>query len=170
MSRIRFLSSIILPVLVILLVSGGVAIALGVDLPNIPAGENDVLPLPDKFLFSINSAQAPVSYFTEPVAVDVAPDGSVYVVDQQNHRLQHFAADGTFLETWGSLGGEDGQFLRPSGIAVAPDGTVYVADGGNNRIQYFNANGKLLGMWGQEGTDDGHFNSPSGLALSPDGS
>ena len=64
----------------------------------------------------------------------VAPDGTVYVADSSNSRIQRFSATGTFLGKWGSPGSGDGQFYRPEGVAVAPDGTVYVADISNSSL------------------------------------
>ena len=95
-------------------------------------------PLPDKFLFAIG-AQAPVGQFNYPYGVAVAPEGTVYVADTHNHRIQRFSASGQFLGKWGSYGSGDGQFYGSSGVAVAPDGTVYVADTWNHRIQAFGA-------------------------------
>jgi len=63
--------------------------------------------LPDKFLFAIG-AQAPVGQFNRPCGVAVALDGTVYVADTSNHRIQRFSASGEFLGKWGSEGSGDG--------------------------------------------------------------
>jgi len=120
------------------------------------------------FLFSIG-AQAPVGQFNYPEGVAVAPDGSVYVIDSENCRIQRFSATGTFLNAWGSCGSEEGKFSHPYGVAVAPDGTVYVADTSNHRIQRFSATGTFLGKWGSRGSGDGQFYWPASVAVAPDG-
>jgi sugar lactone lactonase YvrE len=139
-------------------------------------------PLPDKFLFAIGRIQAPVGQFASPSDVAVAPDGTVYVADSGNHRIQRFSATGQFLGTWGSWGNDEGQFgyrmyyasagtlgPGPSGVAVAPDGTVYVADKFNHRIQRFSPTGQFLGQWGSSGSGDGQLHLPEGVAVAPDG-
>jgi len=101
--------------------------------------------------------------------VAIGPDGNVYVVDSDNHRVQVFDASGFPLRQWGSncnlatgsgcidpdgdgpLAYGDGQFQEPWGIAVGADGRVYVADTWNHRIQVFDANGGFLTKWGQYG-------------------
>jgi len=120
------------------------------------------------FQFAIG-AQAPIGQFYDPRSVAVAPDGTVYVADTYNHRIQRFSASGAFLGTWGARGSGDGQFDSPHGVAVAPDGTVYVADTLNHRIQRFSADGTFLGKWGSEGSGDGRFEYPEGVAVAPDG-
>jgi len=67
------------------------------------------------------------------VATDKA--GNVFVADFYNDRIQKFAADGTFLSSFGSTGSGPGQFLYPIAIAVGGDGSIFIADYGNNRIQ-----------------------------------
>jgi tripartite motif-containing protein 71 len=121
------------------------------------------------FQFAVG-AQAPVGQFNNPSGVAVAPDGTVYVADSDNHRIQRFSAAGELLGAWGSPGTGDGQFSSPRSVAVAPDGTVYVADTGNHRIQRFSAIGTFLGTWGSAGLlIDGQFWYPSDVAVTSDG-
>ena len=75
--------------------------------------------------------------FISPNAVAVASDGSVYVADSDNQRIQKFTSEGVFVSKWGTEGRGDGQFYMPRGVAVAADGSVYVADTWNHRIQKF---------------------------------
>ncbi len=98
--------------------------------------------------------------FLNPHGLALAPDGSLYVADTDNHRIQHLSPDGEVISTWGSYGDielnthEEGTFNKPFGVGVAPDGTVYVADTWNHRIQYFTAEGEFLDMFGSFGQGD----------------
>lgn len=118
--------------------------------------------------------------FERQRGVAIAPDGSVYVADTFNHRIQKFDANGRHLLTFGRFGRfEDGSGLQggtlnePWGVGVGPDGSVYVADTWNNRIQKFDANGRFLTMWGKGvPSQDGAFDSfygPRAVAISLDG-
>jgi uncharacterized protein (TIGR03663 family) len=107
------------------------------------------------------TAGADTGQFNAPRSVAAAPDGSVYVADSRNHRIQKFDSNGQLLLTWGTYGASaNGQIAPPStfnepwGVAVGPDGSVYVADTWNHRIQKFDANGKFLLTWGHEGQGD----------------
>ena len=84
----------------------------------------------------------------------MSPNGSVYVSDYDNHRIQKFTSAGMFLTKWGTEGTGDGQFCGPKGVAVAPDGSVYVSDNDNHRIQKFTSAGVFLTKWGTEGSGD----------------
>lgn len=69
----------------------------------------------------------------------IAPlaDGSVWIANAENNRIQHFAADGSLLSQFGSRGTGPGQFKNPQDIAVDADGSIWVADTNNHRIQKF---------------------------------
>jgi DNA-binding beta-propeller fold protein YncE len=75
-------------------------------------------------------------------AIAFAPDGSFYVADVGNYRVEKFDKNRKFVRAWGSFGTDNGQFVSPKGIAT--DGTtVYVADD-PTRMQAFDADGGFL--------------------------
>lgn len=89
-------------------------------------------------------------------AIAFAPDGSFYVADIGNRRVQKFSAARKYLLQWGSFGAGDGQFAEPSGIAT--DGTtVYVVDDDRGDIQAFDGRGKFLRTEGEITTNAGIF-------------
>ena len=116
--------------------------------------------------------------FQSPRSVAVARDGSLYIVDSMNNRIQHLNQDGEVMHVWGNRAdlsqGEapGGTFNEPWGIAIAPDGSVYVADTWNYRIQKFTANGTFITMWGffgQAADGPDAFYGPRGLAVDAQG-
>ncbi len=98
-----------------------------------------------------------------------APDGSFYVVDSGNRRVQHFSEDREFLRLWGEFGPEDGQFVKPIGLTVDSAGHVFVIDEAREDIQKFDAGGTHLLTFGGPGSEPGRLDFPGWITLGPDG-
>ncbi len=94
----------------------------------------------------------------------VAPDGTVYTLENGNDRVQHFDADGVRLGGWGSTGSGAGQFAQPEGLTVASSGEVAVVDGFLNKVERYSPDGTLNLGWGTFGTGPGQFGNPEGVA------
>lgn len=105
--------------------------------------------------------------FSLPHTICVAKNGTVYVADRQNYRIQLFTPDGEFIEEWTD-------FHRPTGMYIGQDDLLYITElkCDNPRVPHplpprFNIltlEGELLARWG---TDDlektGNFYAPHGL-------
>lgn len=109
--------------------------------------------------------------FNLPIQIATSPDGTVYVVDGGNFRVQSFTPSGEFISTFGSAGRYSGNFSRPKGIATDSDNNVYVGDTAFANFQIFNKNGELLLFIGNRGNRGGPgiFMLPSGLEVDEDG-
>lgn len=114
-----------------------------------------------------------------PRNMAVAPDGTIFVLDSGNQRVQAFAPDGALLHEFGRPGSGPGEFSAdgqgPWGIA-ADEEFVYVADTWNHRVQKFTHTGEFVSSFGQAGDISqapdqglGLFFGPRDIALLDDG-
>ncbi|MDO9085378.1 MAG: glycosyltransferase family 39 protein [Anaerolineaceae bacterium] len=119
----------------------------------------------------ILSGDAPPGTFNEPWGIAIGPDGSVYVTDTWNHRVQKFTAEGIFVTMWGYFGAaEDPEgFWGPRGIIVDEENRVYISDTGNKRIAIFDSSGNFISQFGEAGFDIGQLDEPVGLAMGLNG-
>jgi DNA-binding beta-propeller fold protein YncE len=94
-----------------------------------------------------------------------APDGTFYVADPGNVRIQQFAPDRSFVRAWGREETLHAPFVMPGAVAVGPDGAVYVSDEDRMDITKFSADGQFLTTIGSYGQQSGQLRAPGGLAV-----
>jgi DNA-binding beta-propeller fold protein YncE len=103
-----------------------------------------------------------------PTGLAIGPDGSVYVSEMTNFRIQQFTADGEFVRTFGSVGTGFGQFARPKGIAVDREGRVYVVDSAFQNVQIFDAAANVLMFFGGPSDQRDSFSLPTAVKIDYD--
>ena len=101
------------------------------------------------------------------IAMDSAT--TLYVSDEQLHRVSAFDRAGTFLGSWGSPGTSEGELNGPSGLAFDPDDNLYVVDSLNHRVQKFTKDGAFLNAFGSQGSGEGQLDMPWGICLDREG-
>jgi NHL repeat len=99
------------------------------------------------------------------VAVDAS--NNVYVADTNNHRIQMFTGDGTFLGKWGTEGTGNSQFEFPGEVATHFF-DVYVGDLNNSRVQKFGPTTSITHTITATAGPGGQI-TPSGTVLVGDG-
>lgn len=103
--------------------------------------------------------------FNAPTAVAVGPDGSIFVVDTLNHRVQILTAEGKFVRAFGKAGDAPGYFARPKAVAVDGQGNIHVVDALFDNVQVFDHQGRLLMAYAESGHEPGRLWLPAGIAI-----
>jgi DNA-binding beta-propeller fold protein YncE len=120
-------------------------------------------------LSSFGSPGSSAGRFESPGDLDIAPDGSLYVPDFFNNRIDVFSAQGEFRFAFGedvSPGGDDlctvdtrckagvestraGSLNNVNSLVIGPGGEVYVADDVANRVSVFSSQGEFQLAFGK---------------------
>lgn len=129
------------------------------------AGCDKTLAQEPKVLDSFGRTGRGQCQFIYPRAIDIAPDGSLYVIDKTG-RIQHLTNKGEFLSVIRMPKVDAG---LPTGIAVGPGGNIYVADTHCYRVIVLSPSGQTLFEFGRYGAEEGCFIFPTDVAFAPDG-
>jgi sugar lactone lactonase YvrE len=79
-----------------------------------------------------------------PIDLAVTNDGTVYVTDSDNHRIQIFKNNGEYIGKFGEFGDKKNEFDYPVGVAVNSKNEVFVAELNNMRISVYDKKGKFI--------------------------
>ncbi|OAA29057.1 serine/threonine protein kinase [Frankia sp. EI5c] len=149
--------------------------------------------------FAGDGGPATAAALDSPASVAVAPDGTLFIADKDNHRIRRVSVDGIITTIAGQdapgFAGEvsdDGLLFAgddlpavnakldyPNTVLLTADGSLLIADGENNRIRRISPDGIISTIAGTGGSgftgDDGpataaSFSYPCALARGPDGS
>lgn len=124
-----------------------------------------------ELLAKFGSAGSEAGQLKEPTAISYSPiNGSLWVVDTGNSRLEQWSSSYAFLRQITKTGTVP-RFERPVAIDVDSAGKLWVADQVENRIQKFSESGEFLLKFGSGGSEEGKFtfSAPMGLAVEAKG-
>ena len=84
------------------------------------------------------------NHFHLPHSLIADREGTIYVCDRENNRIQVFDADGRFITMWTDL-------RRPLDISMDRDGILYISEGGvsglSPRISLMDRQGHVVARW-----------------------
>jgi len=138
--------------------------------------------------YSGDGGAAKTARLNVPYNMAIAPDGSLYFVDTENHRVRRIDSEGVITTVAGTgvsgYSGDGGDALSarlsgPWGVALGVDGSLYIADAYNHRIRHVDPQGiiRTVAGTGVEGySGDGgpatqaRLNRPLEVLVGEDGS
>lgn len=126
------------------------------------------------------SSQGPGSglgQLNSPTGIAIGKDGTIYVLNAANGRVDRYDSNGMFLGIWSgrldsALQLSWNGFQGGGGLKVGPDGLIYIADTWNHAVIVVSADGTVVRILGNRGVatdigDDGKLTDQPGLFFGP---
>ncbi len=85
--------------------------------------------------------------FLKPSGIASAADGSSYIADSLNSRIEKFDSYLDFVRAFGKRGSGPGEINNPTGVTTDEAGDIYVTDGSNHKLLKFDAEGNFINEW-----------------------
>lgn len=152
--------------------SGGLAVSkkLGVFASDTPGSRLQHFSLEGRWQSNIGEAQgffdskAKEGRMSRPTGVAINDEGTVYVADTGNRRIDAFSPDGVFVF---SIGPKVGEFELQEPVALAWDraGFLFFVDKALKKVFKVEPSGAFLAAWGEDGDGPGQFKSPVSIAF-----
>lgn len=103
-----------------------------------------------------------------PNGLDVAENGTVYVADSNNNRVQALSPKGEPLWVTGARVSElaeesDNPFALPRSVTVLNDDSLIVVDAFAFSLIEIGPDGEIGATWGERGVEPGQFNFPNSI-------
>ncbi|MCI0434174.1 MAG: 6-bladed beta-propeller [Gemmatimonadetes bacterium] len=137
--------------------TGTVTDSAGVSIVSNPAASEWISGAPPAIEEELRIGTAggdPNYQFAQIVALDVAADGSIYVLDQQAATVRVYDGAGQFVREFGRKGSGPGELTQGiMGLMLGPGGTILVPDPLAQRITIFNSDGSPAGEFAMSFTD-----------------
>lgn len=119
-----------------------------------------------KTISTIGTSGAEEGQMHRPSHLTLGKEGSIYVNDSFNFRVQKFTPDGQLEKIFGYQGDTLGGFARPKGIAVDNDGYLYAVDTAFENVQIFDQESTyLLLFFGGYGPEPGSMYLPTSVHI-----
>jgi DNA-binding beta-propeller fold protein YncE len=118
-----------------------------------------------EFLRAVGSFGNLLGQMNEPVGISQGPNGSIFLADTWNGRVQEFTPDFFALNDWPVDAWSGTSINNKPYSAVDSAGRVYVTDPEGYRVLVFNGDGTYLARFGSYGTGTNNFGLPNGIAI-----
>ena len=113
-----------------------------------------------EFLGTFGQKGSDVGQFNGPWAINISPEGKVYVSDTENSCIQVFHSDWTLSHIIDGKVSGDGSFNRPFGVAFGMSSDVHVTAHNSNSVTVFTPSGQFVRKY-----DQTHLSTPLGIAI-----
>jgi len=106
---------------------------------------------------------------SNPEGVSVDSEGSIYIADTGNNRIQKFSSSGKFIKLYGGFGWTNEQFDQPVSIYAQSGLDIFVADKNNHRILRFDRHLNFISVFSVDEivSEAFRFQFPRALVVSP---